>query len=280
MRSVRDNNRKGARVNGNPFSKQIFYLFVVLCFLFSISISAQDINLPPRPDPPRLVNDMVGMLTYNESHALEHKLVAYSDSTSTQIAVVIISSLQGAEIAQYATELATKWGIGIKGKDNGVILLISKTDHKIFIATGRGVEASLPDITVKGIIEHIIKPRFKAGHYYEGINAATDRMMASLSGQFVNDDRGKDTTEARPQNNAKWIALVIVIIFVLIIFFGGGGGQTYNGTGSVLPWFLLGGMMGGGFGGGRDGDFGGGDSGGFGGFGGGDFGGGGAGGDW
>jgi uncharacterized protein len=286
MRSVKVK-IKGAnvaqRVNRNTLRITFFTLFSILYSLFSVSISAQDINLPARPDPPRLVNDMAGMLTYNDTKALEQKLDAYNDSTSTQIAVVIISSLNGAEIAQYATELATKWGVGEKGKDNGILLLISQNDHKLFIATGRGVEANLPDITAQQIIEHTIKPQFKAGQYYAGINAGTDQMIASLRGQFVNDNV-IDKSD-RSQGGAKWIALVIVLVFLLLIFFGGGrGGKTYGGGSSLLPWFLLGSMMGGGGGsggggfGGGGGDSGGG--GGFGGFGGGDFGGGGAGGSW
>jgi uncharacterized protein len=279
MISVRDKKgtRGGGRGNGKPFSKQVFSLFVILYSLFSISVSAQDIKLPERPDPPRLVNDMAGMLTYNDARTLEQKLVAYSDSTSTQIAVVIVPSLNGADIAQYATELGAKWGIGEKGKDNGVLLLISQGDHKVFIATGRGTEANLPDIIAKRIVDHVITPQFKAGQYYAGINAATDEMIARLSGQFVNDNTKDDTDGSA--SHAKWIALIIVAIFLLLIFFGGGrGGQTYGGGGSFLPWFLLGTLMGGGGGGGGNDDGGGG--GGFGGFGGGDFGGGGAGGSW
>jgi uncharacterized protein len=284
MRSVKD---KGPHASKGDLSEKSRWLFkpplgvwVLFIALFSITVSAQDYKLPERPDPPRLVNDMAGMLSPEEANTLENKLVAYDDSTSTQIAVVIIDSLEGGEPAQYATELATKWGIGNKGKDNGVLLLISKNDHKIFIATGRGAEANLPDIIVKRIIDHVIKPQFKAGQYYAGISAATDEMIARLSGQFVNDNI-KDNTD-RSKGNAKWIALVIIGIILLFIIFGGGsGGQTYNRGGSSSGSFLTGALLGSLLGGGRGGgDSGGGGGGGFGGFGGGDFGGGGAGGDW
>ena len=281
MISVRDKMVAGDRwqVSGNTFFRGMASLFVILYSFFSISISAQDTKIPPPPDLPRLVSDMAGMLTYDDTRTLERKLEAYNDSTSTQIAVVIVPTLNGEDIAQYATELGAKWGIGEKGKDNGVLMVISQGDHKIFIATGRGVEANLPDIIAKRIVDHVITPQFKAGHYYAGINAATDEMIARLSGQFVNDNPKDDTGGSG--SGAKWIALIIVIIFLLIIFFGGGrGGQTYGGGGSFLPWFLLGTLMGGGGGGGGGGDDDGGGGGGFGGFGGGDFGGGGAGGSW
>lgn len=282
MRSVRDN-YKGARDKGRGtgdlFLRCLATLFIILYSLFSIS--AQDLKLPAQPDPPRLVIDMAGMLNPDEANALENKLVAYNDSTSTQIVVLIINSLDGADEAEYATEIIHKWGIGQKGKDNGVLLLISKNDHKIFIATGRGVEANLPDIVDKRIIDHVITPQFKAGHFYAGINGATDEMIARLSGQFVNDDQKE--TNTKPFGHAKLIALVIVLIILFFIFFGGGGGgQTYNSGGSSFLWgALLGSALGGGRGGGfgDGGGFGGG-GGGFGGFGGGDSGGGGAGGGW
>ena len=250
----------------------------LILILLSMSVSAQEIKLPERPDPPRLVNDMAGMLNADEASALEQKLDTYNDSTSTQIAVVIISTLDGAEINQFSTELFHKWQIGQKGKDNGVLLFIAKNDRKLFITTGRGVEEFLPDAICKRIIEQIIKPQFKAGNYAQGINDGVDQMMVRLSGQFKGDDNGGQVRS--PFNFSwKWIIIGIVILFILSSLFGGGNnGQTYSsGGGSSVLWFLLG-MLSGGGGGSRGGDS---DSGGgFGGFGGGDTGGGGAGGDW
>ena len=208
------------------------------------------------------------MLSAGENQALEQRLDRYNDSTSTQIAVVIINSLDGAERAQYGTELAEKWGIGSKHKDNGILILISKGDRQIFIATGRGVEQYLPDAICERIIQNKIKPNFKAGNYYAGLNSAVDEMIARLSGTFVNDDKGNNDGKSIPT----WVILLIIfgVFFLLpLIFRNRGGGTTYGSTGGVF-W-------GGGFGGGG----GGGDSGGgFGGFGGGSFGGGGAGGSW
>jgi uncharacterized protein len=261
--------------------------WVMLTFLFSImfSISAQDIKLPARPDPPRLVTDMAGMLTAEEADLLEAKLLQYNDSTSTQIAVVTINSLDGAEIAQYATELGAKWGVGHKAKDNGVLMLISKGDHKMFIATGRGVEADLPDIFIKQIIDHVMKPQFKAEKYYSGINDALDAMISKLSGQYSGDEiAASDTVQSQddPKMVALWIVLVIFGLFLLVFLFdhfvkhetiGSAGasslGFLFNIAGTVISVA--------GDSGGSSSSSGGSD---FGGFGGGDFGGGGAGGDW
>ena len=271
MTSVRDKKSIWSKI-----SLRTFFTSLMLVLL-SMAVSAQEIKLPERPDPPRLVNDMAGMLSAGEASTLEQKLDAYNDSTSTQIAVVIIPTLDGSEINQFSTELFHKWQIGQKGKDNGVLLFIAKNDRKLFIITGRGVEEFLPDAICKRIIEQIIKPQFKAGNYAQGINDGVDQMMARLSGQFKGDENGNQVSA--PFNFSwKWIIIAIVILFILSSLFGGGNnGQTYSsGGGSSALWFLLGMLSGGG--GGRDG---GGDSGGgFGGFGGGDTGGGGAGGDW
>jgi uncharacterized protein len=257
---------------------------LLLSFIVIASISsafAQEIKIPERPDPPRLVNDFAGMISGGDAEAIERKLDAYNDSTSTQIAIVTIPTLGGAEINQFATELFHKWGIGQKGKDNGVLLFIAKDDHQLFIVTGRGVEEFLPDAICKRIIEETIKPQFKAGNYAGGINAGIDEMMARLSGQFKGDPNANTDNAPPIKFNIKWIFIIIIIIFVLVSIFGGGsGGNTYSSGGSSGLWFLLGMLSGGG---GRGGGWGGGDSGGgggFGGFGGGDSGGGGAGGSW
>ena len=243
-------------------------------FLASLLVTAGAYaqQIPPAPNPPRLVNDFAGMLSGSEQAALERKLVDYDDSTGTQITIVTIVTLDGAEKAQYAIELGEKWGVGGAKMDNGVVILVARDDRQMFIATGRGVEEYLPDAICKRIVENIMKPEFKAGDYYAGLNKATDEMIARLSGNFVNDE----------ERTADRIPLWVIILIIFIIFFllpiifrgGGGGGTTYGGRG-VRNWG--GGPVwgGGGFGGGGSSG-----GGGFGGFGGGSFGGGGAGGSW
>ncbi len=248
--------------------KVVFALILNFC-----SLNLLRAGFPEKPNPPRLVNDFAGMLSGSENQALEDKLVAYDDSTSTQITIVTINTLDGMDKAQYATELGEKWGIGRAKEDNGVLILVAKEERQIFIATGRGVEEYLPDAICKRIVENVIKPNFKAGDYYSGLNSATDEMIARLSGTFVNND--SDEKDGIPL----WIIILIIffIFFVMpFIFRSKGGGTTYGGRGYRS-------YGGGPFWGGGTGGWGGGGSssgGGFGGFGGGSFGGGGAGGSW
>lgn len=251
--------------------------FLFLAALFSILVGqvfAQDI--PERPSPPKLVNDFAAVLSSDEVNALEQKLVSFNDSNSTQIAIVTVKSIEGYDIADYAFKLGEKWGVGQKGKDNGILVLVAPNDRKIFIATGYGAEEYVTDAMARRIIEQTIKPSFRNNNYYEGLNEGTNDIIDLLTGKFkAEPQQGK----GKHKGSFLKIIIILVVIIVLIKIFGGGnrgGGRTFRSSGPIF-WGGLGGFgRGGGFGG-----FGGGSSGGgFGGFGGGSFGGGGAGGSW
>jgi uncharacterized protein len=270
-----------------------FLQFVVpvllLTAFFPLSIAAQE--FPEKPVPPRLVNDLVGLLSQGEVDVLEQKLVAYDDSTSTQIAVVTISDLQGYAVADYAQRLAEKWGIGQKGLNNGIIVLVKpKTSEsssgEVNISPGYGLEGVIPDIVCAQIIDYEILPEFRNGNYYKGLDKATSTLMSLASGEFPADQygrpKGDDITGLTPL-----IFFIILIIIIMFIRSGGGSNQKHLSRKGLPLWMLLTMMNSGsnrhsgswgGFSGG--GGFGGGGGGGFGGFGGGSFGGGGASGSW
>jgi len=224
-----------------------------------------------KPHPPTLVNDYTKTLTTDQQEALEKKLVAFDDSTSTQIAVIIIPSLEGAEISDYAVKLGRSWGIGGADYNNGVVFLIAVDDKKINISTGYGVEGALPDVTCSHIIQNVVRPNFKGKDYYRGIDEGTDAIIKAVKGEYQT-PRKKD----RGVSASRVIMLLIIIIILLSFFSGGGGGGSYMSRrgfrryGGPMIWPT------GGFGG-SSGSSGGG---GFGGFGGGSFGGGGASGGW
>jgi uncharacterized protein len=233
-----------------------------------------------------LVNDYADLLTRSQVEQLGTKLRDYVGETSTQIVVVTIESLEGDDPFEYAQRLASTWGIGGRGNDNGILLLVVEQDRAIRIQTGYGVEGFLPDVTAKRIIERVMVPAFRSGNYYQGIDRATDIMMDLGRGEYAGD--GLSSDEKIPD----WV--IILLIIALIIFFswlasrhdddddGGyyrGGrydmpGRRRRGRTIIFPGGGWGGSRGGGNSGGG---FGGGS---FGGFGGGGFGGGGAGGSW
>ncbi len=252
----------------------------LLGMLLSLTLRAQtvpDDSLPDRPSPPRLVNDLVGMLSPGEVDQLERKLVAYNDSTSSQLAIVVVKSTGIYEPADYAFSIGRKWGVGQQGKNNGVVLLWATGTRKIQIATGRGMEGVLPDAIAKRIISQIIAPNFKQQQYFQGLDQAVDEMFRRATGEYKADPASDDNSSGG--ESIFWIIAILVIIFLVMRSRGGGsGGTRYRGGGGMfLPYTTFSGW------GSSSGSWGGGGSsggGGFGGFGGGDFGGGGAGGDY
>ncbi|GAA4805059.1 hypothetical protein GCM10023231_37770 [Olivibacter ginsenosidimutans] len=256
--------------------KVSLFLFLSLFCLSPAVIHAQD--FPPASKT--LVTDFTGTLSEAQKQQLEDKLVAFDDTSSTQIAVVMMRSVGDYDIADYGVRLAQQWGIGNKGKNNGILLLIAKEDRKVTIQTGYGVEGAVPDAVAFQIIRNIITPAFRQEDYYVGINRATDALIAYTKGEFKAEPR-------KGKGDGGGMGLIVMVIIIAIIVGllskggGNGGGKVIGGRGSSdLFWLsLLGSSLG--RGGNRGGGFGGGSSGGgFGGFGGGSFGGGGASGSW
>jgi uncharacterized protein len=250
--------------------------------------------IPPRPPPSEgLVIDRAGLLTPQQEASLEQRLVAFDDTSSSQIVVVILPTLGGADAGTFATELGRRWGVGQAGRDNGVVLLVAPEDREVFIAVGYGLEGAIPDALAGRIVRNTIVPAFREGRFYDGISRATDQLIAASAGEYRREGRpprgGGDGFDL-----ALFVIILIIVLFLVsaarkdggrppsprppprrrsrvppvIIVPGGWGGASRSGS-----W-------GGGFGGGSFGGGGGFGGGGFGGFGGGSFGGGGAGGRW
>ena len=233
--------------------------------------------------PHRLVNDFAGIFTDSGNSALEQKLRAYHDTTSTQIYVVTLNDLGGYAVSDFTFRLGEKWQVGQKSKHNGAVILIKpkrgNSRGEAFIATGYGLEARINDAYAGRIVRNVMIPYFMEDDYYGGVNAAIDEMIARLAGEF--------TAEEKEENGIPPLAIILIVVGILIFFafISGGGDQHIDSEGHhrggnppiFFPPVLGGGRRTGGFGGGGFGGFGGG---GFGGGGGGSFGGGGAGGSW
>lgn len=255
-------------------------IFLLFFACMAPSVKAQDaaidtiINNPP--SPPKLVNDYADVLTPDQAGALEQKLVHFDKTTSTQITIVVVKSLDGMNVADAAIEIGRKWGVGQQKNNNGIVLLVSIKDRKLNISTGYGLEKSLPDITSQQIIDAVIKPKFKGQDYYRGLDEGVDAIMEATRGEFTA-PAGYNKKKNKGTPGGAIIAVIIILIILSSISRGGGGSfmsrrgsRGFNGP-VIFP---------GGWGGGGGGWGGGGGGGGFGGFGGGSFGGGGASGDW
>ena len=253
------------------------YLTIHLAFIcfFSFPVLAQN-NLPEKPNPVTFYNNLStefpNFLSSSEANSIELKLKAFSDSTSNQIVVLIIDDLMNYEPWEFATEVGEKWGIGGEKEDNGVLILIKPTggegQRKTFIASGRGLEAVIPDFTCLEIVNNQLVPNFKSRNFYLGIDAATDVLM-SLAVKEFNFEQYSENYSANsnndPVNEWQFWAFFVSIIIIFMVFSaikggGKGGGGMYYSSGGFSS---------------SSSSFSGGSS-----FGGGSFGGGGAGGSW
>ena len=249
-------------------------LFLVAVLFIGIASQAQ-IKIPEKPSfiPP--VIDSTKTLNETQLSQLYQKLKIYSDSTSTEVLVMMVSTTQGEDVARYATDLGQKWQIGQKGKDNGIVVLIAKDDRKISIQTGYGIEHLLTDALSRRIIELEIKPSFKAGNFYEGIDKGTTAIFKVMKGEYKGEPKSKD-------RDLSGLFFIIFVVLLLIIIFAKNKGNRNGGRGGGgidLADIIILSSLGRGSGGNSwGGSSGGSDWGGFGG--GGSFGGGGASGDW
>ncbi|SHM83905.1 YgcG family protein [Polaribacter sp. KT 15] len=260
--------------------------FLLLFFVTQISFG--QFTIPEIPKEQTSVYDYVNLLTASQKTNLENKLVRYSDSTSTQIVVIVIESTKNESIGILAPKWAQKWGIGQEKEDNGILILLAEKDRKIWIAPGYGIEPILTAGIVGEITRNVIIPEFKRGNFYEGLDKGSDTIFQLLNGEY----KGTRKNKSKGFDPGIFFFILIVIIFFIIISRGnknnrGGGNRHRRGSlaDTIFDTIILsnagrgGGSFGGGFGGSSGGgSFGGGGFGG--GFGGGGFSGGGAGGSW
>ncbi len=238
-------------------------LFLVIALIGFLPLSS--FAAIPVPALSGRVNDYGAMISAPELAELDARLQQFEAAESTQIVILTVPSLQGEPIENFSIRVAETWKIGHKGSDNGVLLIVSRDDHKVRIEVGYGLEGSLTDLLSGRIVQDEIAPAFKAGQFDAGFTKGVTSIIAAVHGEY----KAKPQTKGNGSkpSSTLLILILLVIYFVSQIFRGHRGGPMANGG------------FGGGFYGGGGSFGGGGGGGGFGG-GGGGFGGGGASGDW
>jgi len=250
----------------------IFYRYftstILMLLLITVNNFCAQEDIPSAPNPSKLFNNLSNsfpnFINNNDAVVLENKLMDFAKSTSNQIVVLIVDTLNGYEPWDYATRIGEKWKIGQEKEDNGIVLLIKPTggsgERKTFISTGRGLEGAIPDVICRKIVNHELIPNFKMGQFYKGINAALDVVMALAKSEYSHEDYTENIENEVPW----WIVVIFFIIFILVGFLSKRGNSSTIGG----PTFR------------SSSSFGSSSSSSFGGFSGGSFGGGGAGGSW
>jgi uncharacterized protein len=224
---------------------------ICLFALLVVFPATESFAQPEVPILQQRVTDFTNSLNFNEWRSLETRLKQFEDSTSTQIAVLLINSLQGASIEEYSMHVFEKNKLGQKGKDNGVLIVVAKEEHKIRIDVGYGLEGVLTDAAVSQITERDIKPYFKANNFYGGLSSGISSVIAAAAGEYKVESRGK---------RAPLASIIFVLIFMgimgaFVLPMMGGRRRYHIGSGrsryvSGWGWPYGGSGMGGGFGGG------------------------------
>lgn len=257
----------------------LYRILILLCPLLFFS----QFEIPPKPKVQTSVYDYAKLLSESQSKSLEQKLVKYADSTSTQIVIAIIPSLKGEYEGTLAPRWAHQWGVGQKDKDDGVFILLSSSDRKIWISPGYGLEHLLTAGVNGQIVRNVMIPEFKKGDYYAGLDKGTDALIDLFSGKYKNDQPQKSKS-----GGIEFFIIIFIVVLMIIIVWKIKSNQNNKKDGDDFfggmfdDFVIISSTRGrrGGFGGGFSGGGGFGGGGFSGGFGGGGFSGGGAGGSW
>ncbi len=200
------------------------------------------------------IEDQANIFAPEFENHLDLLLKKYEDSTSNQIAVLTVQSLNNVPIEDFAFRVAEDFGLGKADRDNGVLLVVAVADRKIRIEVGEGLEGVLPDALCNQIIRNEMAPRFRQNDYQGGVEAAVYAMIRAIGGEYVAEE-GPAVRRGR-RGGSLIGTLIILAVIILISRIGGGGNGNYR-RGGWTPGGWYGGGFSGGFGG-RGGGFGGG----------------------
>jgi uncharacterized protein len=155
---------------------------LIALIVFAIASAAEG-GLQPIPALSARVTDLTGTLDPQQKQMLESELAALEQRKGAQIAVLMVSTTEPEDIAQYAIRVFDQWKLGRKNIDDGVLLIVAKDDRRVRIEVARGLEAAIPDAAAARIIREYITPRFRAGDYFGGIHDATGALTKLVDGE-------------------------------------------------------------------------------------------------
>jgi uncharacterized protein len=164
--------------------------------------------------PVARVTDLTGSLTPDQQAALSAKLAALEASKGSQIAVLVIPTTDPEDIAQFGIRLADAWKLGRKGIDDGALLIVAKTDRTVRVEVGRGLEGSITDLASNRIIDEFIRPKFRAGDFYGGIDSALDRMIGLVNGEDLPPPTRRAARQTGGNGQGFWFMVLFFGLFI------------------------------------------------------------------
>ncbi len=172
------------------------------------ALLAQEQFIPPRPERFTPVVDSAQVLWPAQIQSLTQTIKRFEDSTGTQIAVVLLPSLKGYTVEEYAFQWFKKWEYGQQKNNNGVLIFAAINDRKVHIEVGYGLEGAIPDAYAKRIIENQIKPNFRGSNYFQGVNEAVYALIELANGEAY-EETAKEPVE--------WYWYLLVVIFLVLL---------------------------------------------------------------
>jgi uncharacterized protein len=184
--------------------------WVILALVIAVCTSSVVAQIK-LPELKQRVNDFTNTLGFQEWQEIDRLLKSYEDTISIQVVVLMINSLEGESIEDYANKTFALNKIGQAKKNNGVLVLIAKQDHKVRIEVGYDLEGTLTDAVSSQIIRNEILPHFKADNYFGGIVTGVDAIIRTTRGEYQADNRGKKAH----MSIMGWISLATIFVMVL-----------------------------------------------------------------
>ena len=196
-----------------------FILLGIFTFMTITAVSSRALAVVDLPQPTGYVNDFAGMLSQQTKGELEDKLKSYEQKSGNEIIVVTIPNLQGTTIEDFAVRLFEKWKIGKKGKDNGVLLLITKKEHKMKIQVGYSLEPSLTAVESYGIVRNVIAPEFKMRDFDAGVVSGVDAIIKAIAEKDIaaaNNNSSGDGFHISDRNIVAFAKMGWVLLMVIL----------------------------------------------------------------
>ena len=220
--------------------KKLFYIaLVILSLLAAVPSEALDV-----PYLTGRITDNANLLSDGMRQSLTQRLKAHEDRTTNQIAVLTLPTLEGQSIEEFAVKVFEEWGLGQKGKDNGILVIVVPNDRRMRIEVGYGLEGTLTDSMAGSIIRNAMAPRFKKGDFDGGIQAGVTNIINVLEGGSIPESKGNQKKESSgfhfegPDLPIVERILIGAFIFGIIGLFTVIGVLT-PGTGWFLYFFLI-----------------------------------------
>lgn len=195
-----------------PLRRGAAALIVLLLAFLAPTAHAKEIEIPRLTG--RVV-DQARILSDDQERRLTARLRSLEEQTTNQFVIVTLSSLQSRPIEDWGLALGRGWGIGQKGKDNGVLLIVAPNDREVRIEVGYGLEGTLPDATASAIIRNVIVPRFKAGSMASGISDGANAIIAVLSGE--GQEFKPSPLETIGSTISQWLPVLFIGLFVFLV---------------------------------------------------------------